>query len=278
MQVLRILVCFAVTTHGRKVQTTGELRQSELNRRAAVPNPTAALESLLVLCNPLAGWQVGHGCNSGVLSRPALNSAPVDRAKVSMRLNKDLTRRSALAAAAATALMQPRAARAEKKSKLGYDLDKLPRDTINMRASELTGLQRKIAFDGKTEEQGLGKTTNGYFWSDKTEGYYIGAISKLPLFSSQTRYVSAVQWLAFEKPVDDEHVIIKDSQADIDNFGGSKSMTKFIRKDIIDPVSGAHLGDLFKDTDSSTGVRYTINANALTFVPSPNGEVPKGGK
>jgi methionine-R-sulfoxide reductase len=163
-------------------------------------------------------------------------------------------------------------------SKLGYDVSPLSWREIDQEAAEanLTGLQRAVAFQRATEKAFTGKTTNGYSHDNKKPGYYVGAISGLPLFSSNQKYDSGTGWPSFWAPVDEEHIATEldpeDQRFAVSTKIGSEIRT--VRTEVLDPVSGAHLGHVFDDGPQPTGKRYCINAAALTFVPSEKGIVP----
>lgn len=152
-------------------------------------------------------------------------------------------------------------------SKLGYDVKPMSRKELETEAGKLTKLQKDVAFNAGTELPHTGKTTNGYAYNDKTPGYYVGAVSGLPLFSSKEKFSSGTGWPSFWAPVDDDHVILRDDPKDI--LGP-------VRVEVLDAVSGAHLGHVFKDGPEPTGMRFCMNAAALTFVPSDEGIVPRG--
>merc|ERR1719401_185164 len=97
---------------------------------------------------------------------------------------------------------------ATKKSALAYDLTPMSRAELEEKAKHLTPEQRKIALDAGTEMAFTGATTNGYAHNNKTPGYYVGAVSGLPLFSSNEKYDSGTGWPSFSAPVDKQHVIL----------------------------------------------------------------------
>lgn len=164
-----------------------------------------------------------------------------------------------------------------KTSSLGYEVKLITRQELVAEAKKLTPSQRAIALNRETEKPFTGKTTNGYAWDNKEEGYYVGAISGLPLFSSKDllSMTKKTGWPAFKDTVAKEHVILKKDQdsPDYSSISFRWSNRALIRTEILDANSGAHLGWQFKDAPSK-GTRFAINTAALTFVPSKGGEVP----
>jgi peptide-methionine (R)-S-oxide reductase len=91
---------------------------------------------------------------------------------------------------------------------------------------------------------------------------YVGAISGLPLFSSKQKYDSGTGWPSFYAPVSDDHVILRRDPADMQR---TRDM-RYVRVEVLDAKSGAHLGHVFDDGPPPTGLRYCMNAAAMTFV------------
>ena len=148
------------------------------------------------------------------------------------------------------------------KSKLGYDLTPLTRDEVKEAAAKLTPFERSVSLEAVTEFSFTGKTTNGYSHDNKAEGIYVGAISKMPVFSSKEKYDSGTGWPSFWAPVSDDHVTLRLDPGDL----ARKSRRP--RVEVLDAKSGAHLGHVFSDGPAPTGMRYCMNAAALTFVPN----------
>jgi len=159
-------------------------------------------------------------------------------------------------------------------SKLGYDLTPMSPSDVQEKAQELTGFERSVSLEAATEPAFTGKTTNGYAQDDKTPGYYVGAISGLPLFSSAQKFDSGTGWPSFWAPIDEQHVILRPDPKDEAN-PTMKFLMGGVRTEVVDRISGAHLGHVFPDGPPPTGQRYCMNACALTFVPSPDGQVPE---
>lgn len=160
-------------------------------------------------------------------------------------------------------------------SELGYDIAMMPRSELEEKAKKLTWKQRNVAVDAGTEAAFTGRTTNGYAHDNKIPGYYVGAISGVPLFSSDEKYDSGTGWPSFGSPVDKQHVICRPDPKDEKN-PLARFLMGGVRTEVIDAVSGAHLGHVFADGPPPTGLRYCLNAAALTFVPTTDGKVPRG--
>jgi len=132
-------------------------------------------------------------------------------------------------------------------------------------AQKLTPFQRAISLSAATERPFTGQTTNGYAHDNKKTGVYVGAISGKPLFESSTKYESGTGWPSFYAAVPGG-VIERDDPDDKANPARA-AMMGGVRTEVIDAVSGAHLGHVFPDGPQPTGKRYCMNAGAMTFVP-----------
>ena len=91
---------------------------------------------------------------------------------------------------------------------------------------------------------------------NKKKGIYVSAASGVALFSSDTKFDSGTGWPSFTDVIAKENVILKE-----DDSMGMK------RVEVIDAVSGSHLGHVFPDGPGPTGQRYCINGGALKFIP-----------
>ena len=95
----------------------------------------------------------------------------------------------------------------------------------------------------------------------KEKGVFYSRATGQPLFSSEDKYDSGTGWPSFTRPISpDALVYLNDSSF-------------FARRvEVVDSLSGAHLGHVFSDGPAPTGQRYCINGAALIFVPE--GEEP----
>ncbi len=115
---------------------------------------------------------------------------------------------------------------------------------------QLTKQQYHIAFEAGTERPFTGKLNK-----NKRTGIYRSAVSGNDLFHSDHKYESGTGWPSFYKPVADTNILLRE-----DN-------TLFMKRvEVVDAVSGAHLGHVFDDGPPPTGKRYCINSAALTFI------------
>lgn len=88
------------------------------------------------------------------------------------------------------------------------------------------------------------------------EGMYYSAATGQPLFSSTSKFNSGSGWPSYFEPISESAVtLIRDE---------SQGMA---RVEVVDSLSGSHLGHVFEDGPEPTGLRYCINSAALIFVP-----------
>ena len=105
---------------------------------------------------------------------------------------------------------------------------------------DLTPLQQAISLWAYTERSFTGKTTNGYSHDNKKAGTYVGAISGKPVFESSTKYDSGTGWPSFYAAVPGA-VIERQDPDDLADKTRAMLMGG-VRTEVIDAVSGAHLG------------------------------------
>ncbi len=103
----------------------------------------------------------------------------------------------------------------------------------------------------RTERAGTG-TYDGVF----RDGIYYSAASGQPLFRSKDKYESGTGWPSYTRPISPDAVYYR-----VDTSSWST------RIEIIDSLSGSHLGHVFQDGPDPTGLRYCMNSAALIFVP-----------
>ncbi|WP_319560633.1 peptide-methionine (R)-S-oxide reductase MsrB [Marispirochaeta sp.] len=112
-------------------------------------------------------------------------------------------------------------------------------------------------------EEGTEYAFSGKYDKFYEKGTYYSAATGQPLFSSETKFDSGSGWPSFYAPIDADAVtLIEDNSL-------------FMRRiEVVDSLSGAHLGHVFTDGPDPTGLRFCINSDALIFVPE-GGEPPE---
>jgi len=118
--------------------------------------------------------------------------------------------------------------------------------------SKLTEIQYEV-----TQNKGTEPAFNNEYWDNNKEGKYVDVISGEPLFSSQDKFDSGCGWPSFSKPLQPEAVVEKKDL--------SHSM---LRTEVTSTKTGAHLGHVFNDGPTPTGLRYCINSASLRFIPT----------
>lgn len=124
-----------------------------------------------------------------------------------------------------------------------------PEDRAKAIAS-LTEEQRRVALKDGTE-----KPFANEYWDHKELGIYVDVVSGEPLFASIDKFDSGTGWPSFDKPIEGMDII----EVEDNSF--------FMKRiEVRSQFADSHLGHLFDDGPTETGLRYCINSAALKFI------------
>ena len=106
-------------------------------------------------------------------------------------------------------------------------------------------------------EKGTERPYQNEFNDNHKKGNYFCAACKLPLFSSNTKFNSGTGWPSFYDVINKNRV-----KEVVDKSLG------MVRGEIVCARCEGHLGHLFDDGPSPTGLRYCMNSGAMLFKES----------
>ena len=122
--------------------------------------------------------------------------------------------------------------------------------------SRLTELQYQVTRKKATE-----RPFTGEYWDLDAPGSYRCRCCNALLFDGAHKFDAGCGWPSFDRPAVAEHI-----EEELDLSHGMR------RTEVLCEQCGAHLGHVFDDGPTETGLRYCINSASVVFVPTDSVE------
>jgi peptide methionine sulfoxide reductase msrA/msrB len=95
----------------------------------------------------------------------------------------------------------------------------------------------------------------------------VDIVSGEPLFSSLDKFDLGTGWPSFTKPLEPDNILEKEDRSLFTS-----------RTEVRSKLADSHLGHVFNNGPSPTGLRYCINSAALRFIPKEDLEKERYGQ
>jgi methionine-R-sulfoxide reductase len=117
--------------------------------------------------------------------------------------------------------------------------------------AKLTAKQYRVTQNGETEP-----AFDNEYWDNEEPGIYVDVVFGEPLFSSLDQFDSGCGWPSFDKPLEPASIDLHSDR--------SMGMN---RTEVRSTLADSHLGHVFNDGPTPTGLRYCMNSAAMRFIP-----------
>ncbi len=108
-----------------------------------------------------------------------------------------------------------------------------------------------------TRQCGTERAFTGKYWNTKEKGTYNCVCCGEPLFTSETKFDSGTGWPSFFEPAQEGAVATITDKS----HGMVRTEARCAKCD-------AHLGHVFEDSPTPTGLRYCMNSASLDLKPT----------